>query len=208
MSATALIQLAAAAGPLLWSVASAAPAPPAASPAPAAALVRIVIQTDKGEIEAELDAARAPLTTANFLRYVDAGRYEGGFFHRALRPANQRGKAHPIEVIQGGVAPRHKDAEFPAVKLERTRDTGLRHVDGALSLAREGPDSATSHFFICIGAQPALDYGGLRNPDGQGFAAFGRVVSGMDVVRRIQAGELQGDKLTPPVRILRILRRL
>jgi peptidyl-prolyl cis-trans isomerase A (cyclophilin A) len=87
------------------------------------------------------------------------------------------------------------------VPLERTSVTGLRHLDGTLSMARDGPDTATSDFFICIGDQPSLDFGGKRNPDGQGFAAFGHVVGGMDVVRRIQAAPADGQSLTPPVRI-------
>jgi peptidyl-prolyl cis-trans isomerase A (cyclophilin A) len=90
--------------------------------------------------------------------------------------------------------------------LERTRDTGLSHKDGTVSMARAGPDTATSDFFICIGDQPPLDFGGKRNPDGQGFAAFGRVVAGMDVVRRIQAAPAEGQSLKPPVRILRAKR--
>jgi peptidyl-prolyl cis-trans isomerase A (cyclophilin A) len=186
-------------------VAGAQPSPAPASPRPA--LVRLLIQTDKGDFEAELDAGRAPITTANFLRYVDGGRYDGGFLHRALKRANQQGNPHPLELIQGSVAPRHNGRDFAAIRLERTRDTGLRHADGALSMAREAPDSATSHFFVCVGAQPALDFGGQRNPDGQGFAAFGRVTSGMDVVRQIQAGDTQGERLAPPARILRILRK-
>ena len=88
------------------------------------------------------------------------------------------------------------------MKLERTRDTGLTHVDGAISMARDGPDTATSDFFVCVGAQPELDFGGKRNPDGQGFAAFGRVVSGMDVIRKIHAAPASGQSLAPPVKIL------
>ncbi|HUR36217.1 MAG TPA: peptidylprolyl isomerase, partial [Terriglobales bacterium] len=101
----------------------------------------------------------------------------------------------------------------PAVKngmepiaLERTTATGLKHVDGAISMARDGPDTATSDFFLCVGPQPELDFGGKRNPDGQGFAAFGRVTKGMDVVRKIQAAPSKGQKLIPPVRIIKIER--
>ena len=97
--------------------------------------------------------------------------------------------------------------DFPPIALERTSAIGLLHRDGTLSMARNEPDTATSDFFICIGDQPSLDFGGKRNPDGQGFAAFGRVVKGMDVVRKIQAAPAQEQTLTPPVRILKISRK-
>ena len=100
----------------------------------------------------------------------------------------------------------HGAREQKPIELERTSVTGLRHIDGTLSMARGGPDSATSSFFICIGNQPALDFGGHRNLDGQGFAAFGRVTRGMDVVRKIQASAAEAQRLTPPVTITRIVR--
>lgn len=176
--------------------------------ATASAASRVRIITDLGVIEAEIEAEQAPVTAANFLRYVDAGRYTGGVFHRTvkLQPDNQPHNAVKIEVIQGGVNPKFAEQEWPAIALERTRDTGLKHLDGTLSMARAGPDTATSDFFICIGDQPELDFGGKRNPDGQGFAAFGRVTAGLDVVRRIQAAPADGQKLTPPVRIRKIER--
>jgi peptidyl-prolyl cis-trans isomerase A (cyclophilin A) len=118
-----------------------------------------------------------------------------------VRLDNQPGKDVLIEVIQAGVAPRFESEAFPPVPLERTSVSGLRHLDGTLSMARDGPDTATSDFFICIGDQPSLDFGGKRNADGQGFAAFGRVSGGMDVVRRIQAAPADGQSLTPPVGI-------
>jgi peptidyl-prolyl cis-trans isomerase A (cyclophilin A) len=165
--------------------------------------VRVVLQTERGAIELELDAARAPHTVRNFLAYVDAGLYDGGLFHRTVKPDNQPNSAVKIEVIQGGADPAREARFLPAIPLERTQVTGLRHVDGTLSMARGAPDSAQADFFICIGAQPALDFGGKRNPDGQGFAAFGRVVKGMDVVRAIQQAPARGQQLAPPVRILR-----
>jgi peptidyl-prolyl cis-trans isomerase A (cyclophilin A) len=169
---------------------------------------QVRITTDLGLIEAELFAGQAPATVANFLRYVEAGRYTGGVFHRTvkLQPDNQPQSAVKIEVIQGGVNPAFAERDWPAIPLERTRDTGLKHLDGTLSMARAGPDTATSDFFICLGDQPELDFGGRRNPDGQGFAAFGRVTRGMEVVRRIQQAPADGQKLTPPVRILGIER--
>jgi peptidyl-prolyl cis-trans isomerase A (cyclophilin A) len=166
--------------------------------------VRLVIQTEKGDIEVELEAAKAPLTSANFLKYVDARLYEGGIFHRTVKPDNQPDNKVRIEVIQAGVNPGREKESFPPIKLERTKQTGLAHKDGTISMARDGPDTATGDFFICIGDQPALDFGGERNPDGQGFAAFGKVVKGMDVVKKIQAAPADGQKLTPPVKILKV----
>lgn len=166
--------------------------------------IRVLIRTDKGDIEAEMYAEQAPITVANFLRYVDGHLYDGGRFHRAVTPTNQRDNKIKIEVIQAGPDPAKK--ELPPIKLERTRDTKLSHKDGTLSMARDGPDTATGDFFICIGDQPELDFGGKRNPDGQGFAAFGRVTTGMDVVRAIQASPLDGQTLKPAVKITRVTR--
>ena len=169
--------------------------------APPAPLPRVLFRTDLGDLVIEVDEARAPATARNFLRYVDAGRYAGGSFHRTVTtsPDNQPGKAVKIDVVQAGAAP---GKDLPPVALERTRDTGLLHLDGAVSMARDGPDTATSDFFVCVGAQPSLDFGGKRNPDGQGFAVLGRVVSGMEVVRRIHAAPARGQSLAPPVKIL------
>ncbi len=179
----------------------------AAGKAEAPRPVRVLIQTDKGDVEVELDAAKAPVTVANFLRYVDAKFYDGGQFHRTVRPDNQPANKVKIEVVQAGIDPKRAKEEFPPVPLERTSRTHVAHKDGTVSMARDGPDTATSDFFICIGEQPELDFGGKRNPDGQGFAAFGRVTSGMDVVKKIQGSPAEGQQLTPPVRILRIRRR-
>jgi peptidyl-prolyl cis-trans isomerase A (cyclophilin A) len=156
-------------------------------------------------MEVEVDTVRAPVTGQNFLRYVDQGSYRGGRFHRTVRPDNQPDDRVKIEVIQGGPdSLRVKD--FPPIKLERTSETGLAHRDGTISMARDGPDTATSDFFICLGDQPELDFGGKRNPDGQGFAAFGRVVRGMDVARQIQTARAQGQRLIPPIEIIDITR--
>jgi peptidyl-prolyl cis-trans isomerase A (cyclophilin A) len=168
---------------------------------------RVVLQTELGEIEVEVDTRRAPATSANFLKYVDGRFYDGGLFHRTVKPDNQPDNPVRIEVVQAGINPARSAGEFSAIPLERTRDTGITHEDGTVSMARLGPDTATSDFFICIGDQPSLDFGGKRNPDGQGFAAFGRVVRGMDVVRKIQAAPADGQKLTPPVKILSAKRR-
>jgi peptidyl-prolyl cis-trans isomerase A (cyclophilin A) len=172
------------------------------------AQVPIVIETEAGVIAVTLEDKRAPITTANFLHYVDAGHYEGGIFHRTVKtsPDNQPQNSIKIDVIQGGVNPERKSQSLAAIALERTSNTGLRHRDGTISMARSGPDTATSDFFLCIGDQPSLDFGGLRNPDAQGFAAFGRVTRGMDVVRKIQKSPADGQRLNPPIRILRIRR--
>jgi peptidyl-prolyl cis-trans isomerase A (cyclophilin A) len=138
------------------------------------ALPRVILQTELGDIEVEVDTVRAPATGANFLRYVDLGFYRAGHFHRTVRSDNQPDNAVKIGVIQGGIDSVRKDW-FPPIELERTSVTKLRHLDGTISMARGNPNSARSSFFICIGDQPELDYGGKRNSDGQGFAAFGRV---------------------------------
>lgn len=167
--------------------------------------VRVLIQTELGDIEVELDAKRAPVTTENFLRYVDAGHYDSGLFHRAvkLKPDNQPNSAIKIEVIQASVNPGKTKEGFAAIKLERTNATGLKHKDGVISMARTTADTATSDFFICIGDQAELDFGGKRNADGQGFAAFGKVVKGMEVVKKIHQSPVEAQKLTPPIRIIK-----
>lgn len=168
---------------------------------------RVLIETDRGEIELELDAEHAPVTVANFLRYVDDGQFDGGRFHRAVRLDNQARDDVLIEVIQGGRNPEFRGRGFDAIVLEPTRDTGLRHLDGTISMARVAPDSARSDFFICINDQPSLDHGGARNEDGQGFAAFGQVVRGMDVVRQIHAAPThEGERLSPAITIIRVAR--
>jgi peptidyl-prolyl cis-trans isomerase A (cyclophilin A) len=168
---------------------------------------RVLIQTALGDVEVELDPQRAPNTVTNFLRYVDRGLYVGGLFHRTVTLSNQPANKVKIEVIQASANPARTNEFLAPIPIERTRDTGLKHRDGTLSMARDGPNTAQDEFFICIGDQPELDFGGKRNPDGQGFAAFGKVVRGMDVVRRIQGSPADGQKLTPAVRIQAALRR-
>jgi peptidyl-prolyl cis-trans isomerase A (cyclophilin A) len=175
---------------------------------------RVRVQTELGDIVLELDARHAPNTTANFLKYVDTGHYDGGTFHRTVKLDNQPESEVKIEVIQAGVAADKTKQGFPPIALERTKATGILHKDGVVSMARNTPDSATSGWFITINDQPSLDFGGARNPDGQGFAAFGRVVSGMDVVRKIQAApsstnrstNVEAQRLTPPIKILKVTR--
>jgi len=162
---------------------------------------RVQLQTPLGEIEVELYAKEAPITVTNFLRYVLEGFYRDGEFFRTVTMDNQPTNSVKIQVIQAqGVASRQSEL-FPPIPLERTRETGIKHLDGTLSMARNGPDTAQDSFSICIGDQPELDFGGKRNPDGQGFAAFGRVIKGMDVVRKIHESSANGQQLTPPIRI-------
>jgi peptidyl-prolyl cis-trans isomerase A (cyclophilin A) len=189
---------------MLAATAVAAGASAQAPPASSANKPVIAIETDAGTIRVELDAQHAPATVANFLRYVNEHFFDGTSFYRAVTPDNQPTNPIKIEVIQGGA--NDSKQTYPPIPIERTSVTGIKHLDGAISMARNGPDTATSEFFICVGDQPALDEGGLRNPDRQGFAAFGHVVSGMDVVRRIQHAPVQGQMLTPPITITRISR--
>lgn len=169
------------------------------------AVVNCVIETSLGSIEIELYAEKAPVTVTNFLKYVDAGLYENSSFYRVCTPENEAEREVKIEVIQGGITDRSKALE--AIQLETTDQTGIVHEDGTLSMARTGqPHTATSHFFICIGPQPELNFEGKRSADGLGFAAFGKVIRGMDIVKKIQQGENSRQRLAEPVIILAIKR--
>jgi peptidyl-prolyl cis-trans isomerase A (cyclophilin A) len=168
--------------------------------------VRVRLDTALGVFEVELDPVRAPGTVANFLKYVDGGFYDGGRVHRSARLETQAARPVKIEVIQAGINLSRRGDAFPGIPLERTSVSGILHKDGTISMARSGPDTATSDFFICVGDQPSLDFGGARNPDGQGFAAFGRVVSGMDIVRAIHKAPAEVETLTPPITITRASR--
>ena len=149
-------------------------------------LPQVSMQTVFGEIVLEIDTLRAPITAQNFLTHVENGTFENAVFYRTVRPDNQPNNNVKIEVIQGGVFEDEMIETFEPIFHETTKQTGLQHLNGTLSMARNKPGSASTEFFICIGNQPELDFGGKRNPDGQGFAAFGQVVEGMDVVRKIQ----------------------
>lgn len=167
--------------------------------------VIVNMETVEGNLRIVLFTKEAPVTCANFLRYVEERGGQGGEFYRTVTMVNQPDKNIKIEVIQGGFNLNNMDtSKIKPIPLERTSLTGLSHKDGTLSMARSNPDSGTTEFFICIGDQPSLDFGGQRNPDGQGFAAFGKVIEGMDVVRKIQAGPSDGQNLIPPVRIISI----
>jgi peptidyl-prolyl cis-trans isomerase A (cyclophilin A) len=189
----------------LTSVASQTPVP--------AQLPVVVFETEKGTIEMEVDSVRAPVSAANFLKYVDAGFYDGGSVNRSVRPDNTVRHDVEIQVIQFQIDADRRSEQFAPIALERTSVTGLRHVDGALSMARNGPDTARASFSIVIGDQPEMDFGGRRNPDGQGFAVFGRVIRGMDVVTAIQAsptgptGPYGTESLMPPIKVLKAYRQ-
>ena len=171
----------------------------------AAGKPRVVITTGKGAITVELEAGKAPLTCANFLRYVAAAKYDGGTFFRAART-----KGAP----KGGTivaAPAPKAQPFPPIGHESTTKTGLRHKAGTISIGRFAPGTARGDFFICVSDLPYLDAHPGAPGDNLGFAAFGQVVSGMGVVRRILASptsatapfpEQKGQWLKPPVPIL------
>jgi len=165
----------------------------------------IIIRTEFGDIYARLDLEKAPVTSSNFLRYVDADLFDNTCFYRVVRRDNQPRDSILIEVIQGG---RYEDEEsvYPAIVHETTEMTGIRHRNGTISMARSVPGTATSEFFICVGDQPELDFGGRRNPDRQGFAAFGEIIKGMDVVNRIHSIIAPDQYLEEPVLIMEIVR--
>ncbi len=160
---------------------------------------KVLIQTSLGDFEVEIYQKHAPITAANFLRYVAEGRFKGATFYRTVRMDNQPDNAIKIEVIQGGLKDDAHPQSLPPIEHESTAKSGILHKDGVISMARNDPGTASSEFFICIGDQPELDFGGKRNPDGQGFAAFGRVIRGMDVVRKIQNQPATGQWLEPEI---------
>jgi peptidyl-prolyl cis-trans isomerase A (cyclophilin A) len=165
-----------------------------------------IIKTSLGDITVELYPKKAPITVANFLKYVNAHLYDNTTFFRSVTLNNQPKDSVKIEVIQGGEVDSTK--VFKAIPLERTSKTGILHKNGTISMARDNPDSATCSFFICINDQPSLDFGGKRNKDGQGFAAFGKVTEGMDVVKNIQQLAPNNEQyFKPPVLILSIIRK-
>jgi peptidyl-prolyl cis-trans isomerase A (cyclophilin A) len=185
------------------------PAPsPTPTPAPAAlapvadGMVRVALVTGEGRIVLDLERRRAPITTANFLRYLDQHRLDGTVFYRTVRPAPDFG------FIQFGVqnAPRRL---LPPIAHEPSTLTGVKHLDGAISIARNAPGSAQGDFTINVGDQPSLDAGSGSPEDNLGYAAFGHVVAGMDVVKRIldapvdpAKGPFKGETLAMPVRVI------
>jgi peptidyl-prolyl cis-trans isomerase A (cyclophilin A) len=191
-----------------------APTVNGAAPAPVPDTAKVRLETDAGNIVLQLDGRHAPITTANFLAYVDQHKFDGITFYRASRTPHRTGQGF----IQGGIR-RNAMLALPPIEHEPTSRTGLRHVDGTISMARLEPGSAMGEFFIIAGAMPSMDAGHRRpssgNDDDQGYAAFGHVTEGMDVVRRILAGPtianagagaMRGQMLERPVRIVRAVR--
>lgn len=167
----------------------------------------IVFKTGLGNFAVEIYESEAPVTAANFLRYVDENRFEGAVFYRVVTMENQPDSKIKIEVIQGGLDYINSDNRLDPIEHETTDQTGILHKDGVISMARSLPGSASSEFFICINDQPELDFGGRRNPDGQGFAAFGKVIKGMEVMRKIQQQPVNGQMLESQVKIHSISRK-
>lgn len=172
-------------------------------------LAKVLIATDKGDILALLEVGKAPITCANFLRYVDGSRYDGGSIYRAVRAPG----APEVGLIEGGIDDPRK--LYPPIAHESTALTGLKHLDGTLSMARDAPGTAGSDFFVCVGPASYLDANPAAAGDGAGYAAFGQVLQGMEVVRAILAlpatgvarnPSMQGQMLDPPVRILSMKR--
>jgi peptidyl-prolyl cis-trans isomerase A (cyclophilin A) len=175
--------------------------------------VLVVFETELGNITMEVDLVHAPNSGANFLKYIDGKFYDGGMINRAVRPDNTIRHDVEVQVIQFQSDPARENQMFPPIPMERTSVTGLKHLSGVLSMARDGPDTAQASFSIVIGAQPEMDFGGKRNPDGQGFAVFGRVVAGMEVVKKIHqahtgaSGPYKTETLEPPIKILKAYRK-
>jgi len=174
---------------------------------------QVVIETTLGRIVVALDLQRAPISASNFLRYVDGQHFDNTSFYRTVTLDNDNGSPK-IEVIQGGL--NVENTPFPGIAHESTATSGLKHIDGALSMARGDPGTASSEFFICIGDQPGLDFGASRNPDKLGFAVFGQVVEGMDIVRRIHRSAARGaseseytnGQMLDPQIVIETIRRL
>ena len=164
----------------------------------------VLMKTELGDIKVEIFEDKAPITVANFLSYVGSKLYDSTTFFRTVTMDNQPNSTIKIEVIQGGQV--EKEKEHSPMEHETTQKTGLKHLEGTISMSRMKPGSATSSFFFCIRDEPELDYGGHRNADGQGFSAFGRVVSGMDVVKRIHQQPKEEQRIQPPVKIIEIRR--
>jgi peptidyl-prolyl cis-trans isomerase A (cyclophilin A) len=166
----------------------------------------VEVVTEAGSFMLEIDTIRAPVTAVNFLWHVREGTLEQGVFYRTVRPDNQPGNKVKIEVVQGGLFSDSLIARYPVIFHETTASTGIRHLDGVVSMARNEPGTASTEFFICIGDQPELDFGGKRNPDGQGFAAFGRVIRGMETILKIHQMTDSGQYLINPPGIISVKR--
>lgn len=167
-------------------------------------LPTVLIKTRLGNIVCAIDTVNAPVTSANFLKHIRNGTYKNAVFYRVVRPDNQPNNKIKIDVIQGGLYSDEGIDKIEPIVHETTKQTGIKHLDGTISMARNEPGTASTEFFICVGDQPGLDFGGKRNPDGQGFAAFGKVVEGMHVVKEIQRQKDDNQYLVNPLRILKM----
>lgn len=167
---------------------------------------QILIRTELGDITLEIFANEAPITSSHFLKCIDEHLFREGSFYRVVTLDNQPQDEVKIEVIQGGIRYSSGKKMPPPIEHETTETTGILHKDGVLSMARSLPGTASSEFFICIGDQHELDFGGKRNPDGQGFSAFGRVVKGMEVVYKIHKMPEEEQMLNPRIKIFDIIR--
>ncbi|MDE5417297.1 peptidylprolyl isomerase [Labilibaculum sp. DW002] len=168
---------------------------------------KVEITTSFGTIELEIYEDKAPITAKNFLHHVDQNTFKDACFYRVVRMDNQGNRNTKIEVIQGGLFHDSIVDQIPTIIHENTKQTGVMHTDGVISMARNQPGSASTEFFICVGEQASLDYGGMRNSDGQGFAAFGKVIKGMDVVKQIQVQKDEGQMLIEKIKILSLKRK-
>ncbi|WP_127132961.1 peptidylprolyl isomerase [Pseudoflavitalea rhizosphaerae] len=165
---------------------------------------RVEISTRQGDIIIELYPDKAPKSVAAFLSYIEKDLYNNASFYRVLNDENQPSNAAKANLVQGGLYRSKKRPELPGIPHESTKETGILHKDGVVSLARTDPGTATSEFFICIGDQPGFDAGGANNADGLGYAAFGRVVKGLDIVRKIYNQPEYDQYFDPPVPIYNI----
>ena len=165
---------------------------------------KIEIQTYKGLIIVELDIKNAPITAGNFLELVEKGVYDGGSFYRSVRGSSDDDNPIRIQVVQGGVSHKPNSLRIDPIPHETTEDTGIKHKNMTISMARGKPGTASSEFFICLSDEPELDFGGKRNPDGQGFAAFGKVLIGEDIVHKIWGSPAMGEQIDPVVIIHKI----
>ena len=168
----------------------------------------VKIETNYGDIIVELYSGKAPKTCAAFLAYVDSGYFKNGSFYRVLKAEDQPSSSFKSDLIQGGIweTKNKMQIKLAGIPHETTKQTGMLHKDGTISMARLAQGTASTEFFIVIGDQPAYDYGGDANADGQGFAAFGRVIEGMDVVKNIHKQPDNETNFTPPIAIKDIVR--
>jgi peptidyl-prolyl cis-trans isomerase A (cyclophilin A) len=167
----------------------------------------IIIKTEVGAIELELYQNKAPITVTNFLKHVDKDDFKNSHFYRVVTNNNQANNPIKIQVIQGGMYCKCDIERISCIKHETTKETGILHKKGVISMARNEPGSANTEFFICVEDEPELDFKGNRNPDLAGFAAFGKVIKGMKIVKKIHQLPEKEQMLKPKVKIISIIRK-